>query len=209
MPRACAWPSPRAACEMIVAASCIESLPRARTSLSQVGARHVLGHQKVDVAVVPGVERPHQVLVIELGLGADLAGEAGDGVGRGAMPRQHLDRHDAAHQPVLGLEHLAHAALADRVDDLVGSEVELRAADLELLGLPAIEPAQLDQLGGQLCVVDYGPGADRAAALRAIAASASRICSTVSNPLASAERRKTVRGRWSTSSAVSRDAAAR
>ena len=63
---------------------------------------------------------------------------------------KHLDGHDAPHQAVLGLEHLAHAALADRVDDLVGAEIEFRAADLQLLGLPAIEAAQLDQLGGQL-----------------------------------------------------------
>ena len=56
--------------------------------LSQVGAGHELGHQEVDVAVVAGVEGADQVLVIELGLGPDFAREAGDGVGRGAVPRQ-------------------------------------------------------------------------------------------------------------------------
>ena len=63
------------------------------------------------------------------------------GIGSRAMTRQHLDRHDAAHQPMLGLEHLAHAALADRIDHLVRAEVELRAARFQLLGLPAIESA--------------------------------------------------------------------
>ena len=62
---------------------------------------------------------------------------------------------------MLGLEDLAHAALADRVDDLIGAEIELRAADLELFGLPAIEPAHLDQLGGQCIVADFDPRADR------------------------------------------------
>ena len=56
--------------------------------LSQIGAGHEFGHQEIHVAIVPGVESAHQVLVIELGLGANLAGEAGDGIGRRAMPRQ-------------------------------------------------------------------------------------------------------------------------
>ena len=58
---------------------------------------------------------------------------------------QHLDRFDAAQQLVLRLEHVPHAALADRVHDAIRPEREFRAPFLELLDLPAIQVAQIDQ----------------------------------------------------------------
>src|SRR5262249_32154425 len=116
--------------------------------LAQVGARDILGDEEVNVAIVPGVESPHEVWMIELCLSANLACEAGHGVGGGAMSRQHFHRHDASHQPMLGLEDLAHAALTDGINDLIGSEIEFCPTDLELFGLPAIDAAELNELGG-------------------------------------------------------------
>ena len=112
----------------------------------QIGARHVLGHEKVDVAVLAGVERAHEVLMIELRVRPNLAAEVGDRLGRRAAARQHLHGDDAPHDRVFGLEDLAHAALADRVDHVVGAEIELRAAVAQLLDLPGVELAAGDEL---------------------------------------------------------------
>ena len=63
---------------------------------------------------------------------------------------KHLDRHDASHLAVLRLEDLAHSALADRVDDQIGAEIELRAAVEQLLGLPDVQQPHFDQTVGEL-----------------------------------------------------------
>jgi hypothetical protein len=78
------------------------------------------------------------------------------------MSRKHLHGDNAAHQPMLGLEDLAHATLANRVGDLVRPEIELRATDFELLSLPAIDAAEVDKLRSERGVVDDSPGANRA-----------------------------------------------
>ena len=130
----------------------------AADQLAEVGAGHILGDEVVGVALVVGVRRADQVRMIELGLGANLALEGGDRLGRAAILRQHLQRFDAAEHFVLGLEHVAHAALADRVDDAIGAERELGAAFLQLLDLPAIEIAELDQPLAELFVEHFGDG---------------------------------------------------
>ncbi len=99
--------------------------------------------------------------MIELRLCAHLAKEAGHGLGRAFGAGQNLHRDDAPHHGMLGLEDLAHAALADRVDDVVVAEVEFLLAQAELLGLPAIQMIQLDELAGKLfvgCVAGLGAG---------------------------------------------------
>ena len=53
---------------------------------------------------------------------------------------------------MLGLEDLAHAPLADRVDDVVVAEVEFLLTQAELLGLPAVQSIQLDELVGKMLV---------------------------------------------------------
>ena len=60
------------------------------------------------------------------------------------MTRKYFDSDNTAHQTVFSLEHLAHTPLADRVDDLVWPEIELRATGFELLGLPAVDAALFD-----------------------------------------------------------------
>ena len=121
--------------------------------IAQVAAGDAFGHQKIDVAVVAGVERPDQVFVIHLGLGTNFAREAGDRHGGRFIAGQHFDGHGAAHHRVLGPKDLAHPPLADRVDHLVRAEIEFRPPAFELLDLPGIEPAHRDQLGGQAFVV--------------------------------------------------------
>ena len=87
----------------------------------------------------------HQVRMIELGLRTNLALESGDRFRRAASLRQHFDRFGAAEQLVLGLEDVAHAALADRVDDAIRAEREFGASFFQLFDLPAIEIASLHQ----------------------------------------------------------------
>ena len=62
----------------------------------------------------------------------------------------------AAHLAVLRLEDLPHPPLADRVDDQIGAEVELRAAVEQLLRLPDVQQAHLDQPVGKLLVAGRG-----------------------------------------------------
>ncbi len=88
-------------------------------------ARDVLGDQEVDVAFVSGVERPHEVLVVQLALGLDLAAEACDGLGRRLAAGEHFESHDAAHDHVLRLVDFGHAAAAQGIENAVVLEREL------------------------------------------------------------------------------------
>ena len=63
---------------------------------------------------------------------------------------QHLDRHDAMHPPMLGLEHLAHPAGADLVEDrVVAEDQRFRAARVDFLGLELRQMFALDELPGK------------------------------------------------------------
>ncbi len=128
----------------------------------QIGAGHILAHEEIDIAIVTGVERAHQVFMIELGLGANLASEAVDCRGRGFVTRQYLDRHDTPHDRVDTLEHLAHATFANRLDDLIGAERKLRAPILELFDLPLVEHPAGNELRGDLIVGSLVHGPDAA-----------------------------------------------
>ena len=68
-------------------------------------------------------------------------------------PRQlggeHLQRDDAVHRAVLGLEHPAHAAAADLVEDAILTQHEPRhPAGQQVLRLEAGEQSLLDQKPG-------------------------------------------------------------
>ena len=123
--------------------------------LSQVEPVNQLGDEVIHLAVVPGIERPHEVVVIEPAEQADLAPEGGFRLGRRLLARQHLDGHLAAHHHVLRLEHPAHAPLADGIEDLVLAEGELAAADEHLLGLKRREQALGDEQVGQRPIVRH------------------------------------------------------
>ena len=90
--------------------------------------------------------------MIQTGQGADFPGEIGDRLGRGFVARQHFHRHDAAGFAVLRLEDLAHAALAERIDDPILIQIELRAAVEQLLGLPGVQHVHFHQPLGELLV---------------------------------------------------------
>ena len=75
--------------------------------------------------------------------------------------RQHLDRHDAMHPPMLGLEHLPHAAGADFVEDrVVAEDQRLGSARVDFLGLKFRQMLALDQLPGKFLGV-FGLGLRR------------------------------------------------
>ena len=93
--------------------------PAAANELPQVGAGHEFGDQVVHVAVVARIHRTDQLGVIETAEGLNLAGEIGDGLGRGTVAGQHLDGHQAVQDRVFRLEYVPHAALAQRIDDAV------------------------------------------------------------------------------------------
>jgi hypothetical protein len=83
-------------------------------------ALHVLHHQEVGVAGAADVVQRADVRVIERGDRACLALEALAQLGRGReMGRKHLDRHVAPEARIAGAVDLAHAAGAERAEDLV------------------------------------------------------------------------------------------
>ena len=76
----------------------------AADQLAEVGAGHELDDQVIDVAVLAVVQGADQVAMIELGQGLDLAGEIGDGLGRGLVAGQDLDGHGAAQRECSALK---------------------------------------------------------------------------------------------------------
>ena len=73
-----------------------------------------------------GVEGADDVGVVELGGGADLAVEAANGVGVvQPLLADELQGDDLAELPVAGLEDLAHAALAQPLQQDVGAEQQV------------------------------------------------------------------------------------
>ena len=84
-----------------------------------------LHHEKERSTRFPRVVRGDDVMMLQLGRGANLLLEAGDGVGfRGQVRRDHLDRDDAAHQQILGLVDRPHASRAKLVDDAVARVID-------------------------------------------------------------------------------------
>ena len=77
--------------------------------------------------------------------------------------RQHLDRHDAVHPAMLGLEHLAHPAGADFVEDrVVAQDQRLGPALIDFLGLELRQLLALDELPSKfLGIFGLRPSAER------------------------------------------------
>jgi hypothetical protein len=118
---------------------------------AEVGPLDEFHDEEVGAAGLVRVVGVDDVRVVELGGGADLAVETPHRVGV-AQPllADQLQRHHAAELPVAGLEHLAHAALAETIHEDVGAKEEARAAALEqLVSLVGSEPPPADQMGGQ------------------------------------------------------------
>jgi hypothetical protein len=71
------------------------------------------------------------------------------GVGQ-PLGADELQGHHPAQLPVAGLEHLAHAAFAEALQEDVGAQQQFAALALEeLIGLKGGQPAPPDQLTGQ------------------------------------------------------------
>ena len=89
--------------------------------------------------------------MLQLSGGADLALEATDGVEVVQLLfADDLHGDDTAELPVLGLEDLTHAALAQFLQQDVGAEQQFGApAAKELIHLIRRQPASPDQLAGQ------------------------------------------------------------
>ena len=82
-----------------------------------------LHHQIVGTVLMANVVERADVRVVEQRDGTRLALEPGAHFGRrGLVLRQHLDRHVATESRVVRAIHLAHAARAERGDDLIGAE---------------------------------------------------------------------------------------
>ena len=113
--------------------------------LAQVRPRDVLGHQIMDIAVMPRVVSANKMRVVQLRLRADLAAEVVDRLGRRLVQRQHLDRAFAAHDRVNRLENLAHAALSDPIGNRVRTKTQLGAAGLELIRLVVRDHPHFDE----------------------------------------------------------------
>jgi hypothetical protein len=89
---------------------------------AEVGSPHELHHHEVGVAGAPPVVHGHDVRVREHGGRPGLATEAVDEVlvaGEGGV--QHLQRHLAVEDGVVGAEHLSHPARRDAGEYLVAS----------------------------------------------------------------------------------------
>ena len=83
--------------------------------------------------------------MIKLSLGANLAAECGERCRAHLAARQNLDRFNATEQAVFPFEDVAHTAVADRVENTIRSERELRVTPAKLLSLPTVECALLDE----------------------------------------------------------------
>ena len=118
--------------------------------LLQVRAVYELEDEEVAAVDLVGVVGRDDVRVDQLGRSPHLAQEHFLGaVGTQQVGGQHLERDDAAHGAVFGLEDAAHAAAADLVENAVLSQQEAGgAADQEALGLELGEQALFDEGAG-------------------------------------------------------------
>src|SRR5262245_5175814 len=116
---------------------------------AQIAAGDELGHEEVRFSLLIGERQANQIRVIELRLSANLTAERLNRPRIHLRLRQHLDRLDPPQQKMLSLEDVPHPAVADRVENAIRPERELRPPVPQLLGLPGVEIAQLDQLLAQ------------------------------------------------------------
>ena len=90
--------------------------------------------------------------------------------------RQHLDRHDALHPAMLGLEDLPHAASPDLVEDrVVAQDQRLGPALVDFLGLELRQVLALDQLPGKFFGV-FRMGLGRNEVFELAGSNDARIC---------------------------------
>src|SRR4029079_15632112 len=83
--------------------------------------------------------------MIELRLRMNLALKCRDCLGRALCLWQNFDCFDSPEQLMFGFKYVPHSALANRVDDSVRAQVELGPALFELLDLPTIQVAEVNE----------------------------------------------------------------
>ena len=121
------------------------------TSLARSVPLDVLHDQQVRAADLVGVVGADDVRMGQRRRRPNLALEAAHGVGVvEPFLADELEGDDPAELPVAGLEDLAHAALAQPLQQDVRAQEKILASPLEeLVGLVGSEPASLDQLPGE------------------------------------------------------------
>ena len=112
--------------------------------------------EKVHLAVVAGIEGVNKIAVVEAGDVLNFTAEGRFGLRVGASPRQHLDRHNAAHQQMLGLEHLPHSPLPHCIENAVLSKGQFPFAGQQLIGLKSCQRAAVHEYRPQYVVIRFG-----------------------------------------------------
>ncbi len=134
----CAAPSAAAVCAAIETASGQASRPAA-VSRSPHGLplEELERHDQLSIHLRAG-QAAHDVRMIEMRQDGHFVEEhLASGLGAAQLRAQHLERHPAPGQPLLGLVHLAHAALADQAADEVLAD-PVHGADRTHEPLPAV-----------------------------------------------------------------------
>ena len=117
----------------------------------QISPLDVFHDQQVGAANLVGIVGQHDVGVRQGRRRPDLAFEAAHGIGVGQpLLADQLQGDDMAQLPVAGLEDLAHAPLAQPLQQHVGPQQQFLASSLEqLVGLVRSQPATPDQFPGE------------------------------------------------------------
>jgi len=121
----------------------------------QVAAVHILHHEEVRTARFASIVGDHDVGMRQPGRSFDLTLEPSQSLRRlGHLGREHLQRHQPFHPPVLGLEDQPHPALAELVEnDVLPQHQRPALAGVNLLGLVSGELLETDQLLRQLFAI--------------------------------------------------------
>ncbi len=102
----------------------------AANQATQIGAGHILGDQVINIPVLAGVKRTHDVGTIQARLHTNLACEGGPRFFGRFFPRQDFDGTLAPHHFVDRFENLPHASLTNPIGDHVRTQVAVWFAPL-------------------------------------------------------------------------------
>ena len=105
---------------MTVAAARTLSGPCRLNVFAQIHARHIRSPRRTNFSIFDRIVSLHQIFVIQPRLGERISCmKLAIGIGRGFGGRKHFHRHYAAHNICSALKNISHAAVADRLQDVV------------------------------------------------------------------------------------------
>ena len=114
---------------------------------TEISPFDILHHQEVTVSIALGINRPHNVGVIDRGNSLNLLLETGDVLGTlDQLPGHHFHGDHPTEHHVFGLEDRPHATSSKQVQQSVIAQLEVIPPGEQPLNLPAGQLAPSDQL---------------------------------------------------------------